>query len=337
MRTRKEEKASQIIDQLLAKQAAHEASQRIRRVRERGFSQRCTSVVNDLKTGLLQRREQPLDDEVQTSLAELVCLLTDIAGTDNLWLRRKPQLIDAIDISIQALLSEPPNSKLAAHIQQDIYRQLRPATPAGMFASFKYSMKSSPSAVIVCGLGLLFCVLGALLVLLAVIGFLTHDPMHVVESDLNIASDGLLLISMAGALGSIVSIMMRIQDFSYTRSGDPWPFFFFGFFKPIVGAAFAVFVFAVVGGTILPLQLPREPQALGLLFLALAFIAGFSERFATDVVASVEHIVLDEDEANLSDSGEDKPRPNRNGRGEYEPVEGKPQRGSRDTKQTSGV
>jgi len=312
----KDEKASRIIEQLQAKKARYEAAVRTKQRREQYFSDRYTSVLNGLKTGLIQTREQPLDQKIQTSLAEFACLLTDIGTTENLRLRRNPHLLDAVDVSIQALLSEPPNIELAARTREDIYRQLHPTIHGGLYASFKRSMQTSPSAAIVCGLGILSCVLGALLVLLAVVGFLTHSPMNVVESGLvdstkyNVHSDGLLLIGMAGALGSIVSIMIRVDQFSYLRGSDPWPFFFLGIFKPIVGAASALFIFAVLGANMLVLKLPTDdPQALGLLFLTVAFTAGFSERVAADVVASVEHVLLDDEGVPDSRNGE----PSRNG------------------------
>jgi hypothetical protein len=39
---------------------------------------------------------------------------------------------------------------------------------------------------------------------------------------------------------------IRDSDFeAYTASSDPWPWLFFGLFKPIVGALFALFILAV--------------------------------------------------------------------------------------------
>jgi hypothetical protein len=111
MRATKEEKASRIVGQLLAKKAVHETSQRIEQLNEKEFSQRYTNVINGLKNGLRQNGEKSLSDETQTSLAKSVGLLTDIAVTDISWLGRNPHLIDAVDTSIKALLNDPPSGE----------------------------------------------------------------------------------------------------------------------------------------------------------------------------------------------------------------------------------
>lgn len=98
----------------------------------------------------------------------------------------------------------------------------------------------------------------------------------------------ILAVAAGGAIGSIVSIMVPIKDFAAIGDTDPAILFFTGFFKPIVGTAFALFVFAVLCAGILPVTV--TPEKAPFFYGAMAFIAGFSERFATDVASHAERI-----------------------------------------------
>lgn len=93
----------------------------------------------------------------------------------------------------------------------------------------------------------------------------------------------------AGALGGIVSILMRIREFAAVNQwGDskssPAVLFFTGFFKPFIGMAFAVFVYAVLNTGIIQINsLIIESNNSFWFYFAVAFLAGFSERFAPDM------------------------------------------------------
>jgi hypothetical protein len=65
--------------------------------------------------------------------------------------------------------------------------------------------------------------------------------------------------------------------------------FLTGFFKPVVGISFALFVFAVISSGLLPVAV--NPEKSRYFFAALSFVAGFSERFARDVVVKTEATV----------------------------------------------
>jgi hypothetical protein len=57
---------------------------------------------------------------------------------------------------------------------------------------------------------------------------------------------------------------------------------------PIIGMSFAMFVFACLNAGIFPLPLKWMAPAAGYFFLALAFVSGFSERFAQDIASRAE-------------------------------------------------
>jgi len=120
------------------------------------------------------------------------------------------------------------------------------------------------------------------------------------EKVLGLDSSLLILVGLAGALGSIVSIMVRIQDFGKAGDADQSVLFFTGFFKPVIGMSFALFVFAVLSAGILPITI--EPEKSRYFFAALGFVSGFSERFASDVASRTEGVIKSSSPLSLSAS-----------------------------------
>ncbi|MBE9101986.1 hypothetical protein [Vacuolonema iberomarrocanum] len=104
---------------------------------------------------------------------------------------------------------------------------------------------------------------------------------------------GLVAITM-GALGSCVSVITSSEKFlNRTRSQKIDPFYI-GFFRPFVGMAFAIFIVALlesgIFGSILNIssQNNTNPGTRKVyLFAAIAFIAGFSERFAPGIADQI--------------------------------------------------
>ena len=60
----------------------------------------------------------------------------------------------------------------------------------------------------------------------------------------------LILVIAAGILGSIVSILIRIEEFQNKSYYDPMIPFFIGAFKPIIGASFAIFIFSLISSEV---------------------------------------------------------------------------------------
>jgi hypothetical protein len=89
----------------------------------------------------------------------------------------------------------------------------------------------------------------------------------------------------AAYLGGLVSILTRLQSFSKLRDFDPMFLFLNAFAKPFVGAVFGLFAYAAVKSGLVPLDPAVVDHASLYSLWAIGFLAGFSERFANDLVS----------------------------------------------------
>jgi hypothetical protein len=94
---------------------------------------------------------------------------------------------------------------------------------------------------------------------------------------------------IAGSIGAVVSVIQRINaghfDLQYDV-GRPYAFFLGGL-RPLIGAAFALAISFAFGSGILQLPLSaNDPEKIRMALLVIAFLAGFSERWAQDTLAT---------------------------------------------------
>jgi hypothetical protein len=98
--------------------------------------------------------------------------------------------------------------------------------------------------------------------------------------------DLLMLAIIAGGIGSVASVMFRItrgqklevnteQGLRVTMIG--------GMFRPLIGAVFGVALYVLVVGNLLPLE-SGTGKEVTFFYAGMAFLAGFSERFAQDMI-----------------------------------------------------
>src|SRR4051795_3049434 len=95
----------------------------------------------------------------------------------------------------------------------------------------------------------------------------------------------------AGAAGAVVSVMQRINSGKFELEydvGGPYAFFLGGL-RPLIGGAFAMAItFAFDGGLLhIPVAAGADTHDRRLALLVLAFLAGFSERWAQDTLTSI--------------------------------------------------
>jgi hypothetical protein len=96
---------------------------------------------------------------------------------------------------------------------------------------------------------------------------------------------------VAGALGAVVSVIQRINSGRFELEydvGGPYTFFLGGL-RPLIGGVFAMAItFAFTGGLLhLPVAANETAGDRHLALLVLAFLAGFSERWAQDTLTAI--------------------------------------------------
>lgn len=100
----------------------------------------------------------------------------------------------------------------------------------------------------------------------------------------------------AGTLGSIISILIRIEEFQGKKYLDPLVPFLTGLFKPIIGASFGILFFTLINSQLVSISgFSNSDKATGskkeFLIFAVAFIVGFSERLARDAIGKAEEMM----------------------------------------------
>ena len=94
-----------------------------------------------------------------------------------------------------------------------------------------------------------------------------------------------------GALGGTVSVIVRANTFIRQAQASENDLFLTGFFRPFVGMSFAIFCVALVEAGVFSgiFDLTNRDEADRTYFyIAIAFVAGFSERLVRDVVIKTE-------------------------------------------------
>ena len=118
---------------------------------------------------------------------------------------------------------------------------------------------------------------------------------------------GLVYAATAGVLGSVASILLRIIDFRDQKYDDPLIPFFIGFFKPLIGLIFGIFIFSLISSDTLikiDFMITQDQNSSSLItnkarqdlfIFSCAFLVGFSERFASDLVKKTESGLIEKE------------------------------------------
>jgi hypothetical protein len=198
---------------------------------------------------------------------------------------------------MDCLLAQDPRLTLARderlRLQYDIYRN------AGFISrQLARVSASSSSALVICALASAVVIWIAVVM---VVNFLSRHEFSKLINDIFFMNDRALTVVVSGAfLGGVVSIATRLRAFSRVRDLDPLAMFLTAMFKPLVGVVLSIFILVTLAGNVVSFgflgdflgfangQDPSSDyhiplQKLYVLWM-LAFLAGFSERFAWDFV-----------------------------------------------------
>ena len=232
-----------------------------------------TVALLDALTKRAKVEDDPASAEV---LADYGLLALQVRRLDD------PDVHRLLMVGLAAL--EQGHVAAAKRIADDLQkRMVRGGIAKALFSRIFFS-GWTPTTPVLWGLGsIVFCV-AVVTTVLALVG-----------------SDGLIfgfdaqvigLVALAGIFGAIVSIAVRLDEFSRAHGVNTVVLFFQGFSKPLVGAFFALFVYATLKSGLLPISVDTQEGSTAvtqderedLIFAAFGFIAGFSERFAPDLV-----------------------------------------------------
>ena len=112
----------------------------------------------------------------------------------------------------------------------------------------------------------------------------------------------IIAVVIAGALGSAVSVIVRADDIISQHNKKTQSLFFTGFFKPIIGMSFAIFLFAVLESNILGISLSMTGEKKLYMYIAVSFVAGFSERLGKDIISKTEDTLIPDDDDELREN-----------------------------------
>jgi hypothetical protein len=101
-----------------------------------------------------------------------------------------------------------------------------------------------------------------------------------------VARQMLILILIFAGIGSLTSVLTRVSSIDLREETSNFSVLVSGFSRPVVAMVLAVVVYLMVNGKIVDIKVGSASDPLAM-YLVIAFLSGFSERFAQDIVARV--------------------------------------------------
>ena len=216
-----------------------------------------------LQERIRQRASATMDKKAQKELAAVIRLIPEVTE------QAAPDLMTLLETATESLLGTTANLSFAKELRAGIERQLL----------LKKKVRSLVLGLATGAYGVF--VLGALASVFvdAENSFLVFQGETVYQ---------LALVAIAGALGAVVSVATRLRDLTRLEAVDAQMLLYTGFFKPLIGISFALFVYVALNSGILSVTIAEGKE--NFFFAAVAFVAGFSERLAKDVISRVEGV-----------------------------------------------
>lgn len=231
--------------------------------------------VRQLMEQINRAPARTMSSKAQDEMARIVKLLPDLVAKND------PYLTDSAKLAVTGLLEGDPSICFARSIRRNIECQVaRWRTPLRAMYRGRPPMRATLGLLVFAAVALVVSVLAR------AVSMKLSPGMAAVAGSQGV--DGTLLYGAAamGAIGSIVSVFVRVPRMSADfRDADPEVPFFVGLLKPMVGIAFAAFAYLAIEGGLLPIDVGDSP---GAFYMAISFVAGFSERFVPDIINKAE-------------------------------------------------
>ncbi|MBP7281872.1 MAG: hypothetical protein KBA66_09860 [Leptospiraceae bacterium] len=234
-----------------------------------------TEKLNKLSSEILKKLEKEIDPSLEKDLGRLIQLLSDIEKSNNFLLLQKAEM------ALLTITKEKPNMELAAMLLNDLENRLSIDIKLGKFFFESFFRLNTPLSIVLFGM-FITSVMGHIVV------FLGYTFLHDVVSSLDLRLPLVLITVLSAGWGSLLSMATRLtnSEAKFYDVNDHRILFLTGFFKPIIGVIFSMFVSALVMSGFIPLNITPENDKY--LFAIIGFLSGFSERFAKDIISKTE-------------------------------------------------
>jgi hypothetical protein len=206
---------------------------------------------------------RPTTKEAQEVLARLLGLLPEIRSYGDRYIAA------SATEAARALLAPEPRVALGKELQRDLRQRFY----------------ASPANRVIVGV-ILFSALAIALAILAV-------PFIKDKDVLGVRTEAFKALVTAGAVGSLVSLLTRLDEYKDRKYTTYRTLAMESFLRPFVGIAFALFLYTVMTSRIVAMITVPSPSAdiYVPFWLAIGFVAGFSERLGKAVVAKAEGVL----------------------------------------------
>jgi hypothetical protein len=229
------------------------------------------------------------DEEIQYELARWVELLETSKEDLREGKRSKDDVLRRLEreagAAVAALLSEKPELVFA--------RSLRVQAENGLLRHDGWIMRLLLR--LTDGSPVLTVCLGAFFALFLGIGthfaWVTLDYFSTLAAHVPFNAAHISAVTGAAFLGGLVSILTRLTAFSRLRDFDHVFLFLNALFKPFIGVIFGLFAYAFWRSGLLPLDQALVANTTVHQLWTISFVAGFSERFANDLISRGEGIL----------------------------------------------
>jgi hypothetical protein len=98
----------------------------------------------------------------------------------------------------------------------------------------------------------------------------------------------ILTATLAGMLGSVVSLLLRLNEFESTKGRSQMFLLLTGATLPIVGGVFGAFVSSLISSKVIGITVGTSDGLNVPLYLVIGFLSGFSERFSRGFITAAE-------------------------------------------------
>jgi hypothetical protein len=226
--------------------------------------ERINTLLKDI--GARMDRPEPVDPDVQELLGQLATTLPYLPR-----LKSAEINVAQAELAIRALLSPSPERQFAETISRELVRRVE---------VYRSPLRSivhgrTPATFVLLG------VLAHAVVLTGVVVVLRRSIPCVPGS----ACWARMVV--AGAVGGATSLLTRLNELAalsrWSSEGDPLQLFYTGLLKPVIGIVAGLFAYAAVSTGLITIHVPGQGATADVFYTALAFLSGFSERFAKDL------------------------------------------------------